>query len=642
VPKRNTTDVDAGNNRKVAVKRSVKMATRGYTVSPGSVLGRIRDVALKTVGFNSILWLRQQIWVDRTMMEQDRSSFIDTWLNLGAYFSPRRLRFLTSDVNRGWLRNIRIIDDTGGQAKDVFKAGMLSGLCSPNRLWFMHSTSDEQLNEDQDVLDWLYEITEITFKTLSKTNYYEEVACLFEDAGVFAGGLVWMAESEREVANFKSLPVGSYSVSHDAEGHVCKLHRQFMMTCYQLLDMFGVRDAKGEITNWENFSQAVRTQHDLKQLGSWFYVCHYVRPNQEFEPEAPGTMGMPFLEVYYENGMVQETTTGIDQTSTSSEQWRFLRIRGLFEMPVMEAIWEKTGEDDYGTSCPGIRSIGDVRQLQAQERRTSQASEKMINPAMQGPSTLKGQAVSILAGTLTLYDQRSGDPGFRPAHEVNLNIQMMDERSDRIRARIEKHWYTPLFMMFQREEGESVEPITATEVREKHEEKLLMLSPFLERMNRGAFTPLMTFMFRVMKMRGMLPDPPAKMKDKEITVGFTSIFSQALAMIEMDKIKDFAAWVAQQAQVFPEALDMVDADEMLRQYAKLSKLPPHLIRSEDAANVIRKHRAQQQQAQQQAQMAAQQAKTAKDLSGASTDPAQPTALIQMLQDAQAGSLQPQA
>ena len=152
----------------------------------------------------------------------------------------------------------------------------------------------------------------------------------------------------------------------------------------------------------------------------------------------------------------------------------------------------------------------------------------MINPPMQGPSTLKGQRVSILAGDLTLYDQRSGDPGFRPAHEVHLDINMMDQRSDRLRSRIDMAWFKNLFLMFQKEEGESVEPITATEVREKHEEKLLMLSPFLERMNRGSFTPLMSFVFRVMKMRGMLPDPPAKMKDKEITVGFTSIFSQAL------------------------------------------------------------------------------------------------------------------
>jgi hypothetical protein len=108
--------------------------------------------------------------------------------------------------------------------------------------------------------------------------------------------------------------------------------------------------------------------------------------------------------------MVNQTAPGVSTSATGTEQWRFLRVRGMLQMPVMELIWKKTGEDDYGTECPGLRTIGDVRQLQAQEKRVSQASEKMINPALQGPPTLKGQRVSLLAGDLTTYDQRANDP----------------------------------------------------------------------------------------------------------------------------------------------------------------------------------------------------------------------------------------
>ena len=112
-------------------------------------------------------------------------------------------------------------------------------------------------------------------------------------------------------------------------------------------------------------------------------------------------------------------------------------------------------------------------------------------------------------------------------------------------------------------------------------------------------------------------------------------------MIEMDKIKDFSAWVAAQAQIFPECLDVVDADDMVRQFAEFAKLPPHLIRSDEALKVIRQHRAQAQQAQQQQQAAAQQASTAKDLAASPMNPDQPNALTQMLQDAQGSGLQPQ-
>ena len=636
------TNRDAGLNlrRKQVVNRSAAMASQGMSIGPGTSLERIKNVALKTFGWNSVLWLRQQIELDRTVLEMDRSTFIETWWELSKYFSPRRPRFLESDVNKGWRRNGQIIDDTGGMAKDVLAAGMLAGVSSPNRLWFGLGVGDMTLDENQTVKDWCYKVTQLMAAVFYKSNLYEELPQMYEDAAVFATGLVWMEESNREVVSFKSLPIGSYSIHHDNQGHLNKFYRSFMMTAQQLLDEFGHRNAKGEIDNWENFSQAVRTAHDNHTLDYWFYVGHYIRPNHEFEPEAAGTFGMPWLECYFERGQVNQAAPGVSTTSSGSEQWRFLRIRGLQQMPVMELIWKKTGEDDYGTECPGIRAIGDVKQLQAQERRVSQASEKMINPPMQGPATLKGQRVSILAGDLTTYDQRSGDPGFRPAHEVNLNIQMMEQRSDRIRGRIKQFFYYDLFLMMEQEQ-ESSQPITAEEVREKHEEKLLMLSPVLEKANRGAFNPLIQFTYRCMLQRGMIPPMPSVMKGKELQVEYTSIFAQSLKMIELEALDKFSQWLQEKAQIFPEMLDVVDADDMVRQYADLVTLPPTIIRTEDAIKVIRQQRAQQQQQQQQAAQAQQQAETAAKLSSASTDPSQPTALTQMMQDAQAGSLNQQ-
>ena len=635
-------DRDAGLNsrRKQVVNRSAAQASQGMSIGPGTSLERIKNVALKTFGWNSVLWLRQQIELDRTVLEMDRSTFIETWWELSKYFSPRRPRFLESDVNKGWRRNGQIIDDTGGMCKDVLAAGMLAGVSSPNRLWFGLGVSDMALEENQEVKDWSYKVTQLMASVFYKSNLYEELPLMYEDAGVFATGLVWMEESLKEVVSFKSLPIGSYSIHHDNQGHLNKFYRSFMMTAAQLLDEFGHRNAKGEIDNWENFSQAVRTAHDNHTLDYWFYVGHYIRPNHEFEPEAAGTFGQPWLECYFERGQVNQAAPGVSTTSSGSEQWRFLRIRGLQQMPIMELIWKKTGEDDYGTECPGIRAVGDVRQLQAQERRVSQASEKMINPPMQGPSTLKGQRVSILPGDLTTYEQRGGDPGFRPAHEVNLNIQMMEQRSDRIRNRIKQFFYYDLFLMMEQEQDSS-QPITAEEVREKHEEKLLMLSPVLEKANRGAFNPLIQFTYRAMLQRGMIPTMPQAMRGKQIEVNYTSIFAQSLKMIELEALQKFSQWLAEIAQVFPEALDVADADEMVKQFANLVTLPPTIIRTEDAMTAIRKQRAQQQQQQQQMQAAQQQAETAKSLSSASTDPSQPTALTQMMQDAQAGSLNQQ-
>jgi hypothetical protein len=288
--------------REAIIRGSAKAASNGLKIGPNTPLGRIKAVALKTFGFDSVLWLRQQVELDRSVLEMDRSTFIETWLELARYFAPRRPRFLASDVNKGWRRNQAIIDDTGGMCKDVLVAGMLAGICSPTRLWFLLTDEETESQQDQEARDWYYDVTKRIAAVLYRGNFYEEIPLMFEDAATFATGLVWMAESAKEVVTFKSLPLGSYSIHHDPEGHVNKFYRDFMMTVTQILDEFGIRDDKGEIINWENFSQAVRTAHDNKVQDYWFYIGHYVRPNHEYEPEAPGTQGFPWLEVYFERG----------------------------------------------------------------------------------------------------------------------------------------------------------------------------------------------------------------------------------------------------------------------------------------------------------------------------------------------------
>ena len=52
--------------------------------------------------------------------------------------------------------------------------------------------------------------------------------------------------------------------------------------------------------------------------------------------------------------------------------------------------------------------------------------------------------------------------------------------------------------------------MTATEVAERHEEKLLMLGPVLERMHNEILDPLIELTFQRMVEANILPSPPQK------------------------------------------------------------------------------------------------------------------------------------
>lgn len=602
----------------------------GLSVGRGTALGRVRAVALKTWGFKQILWLRQQVELDRSILEMDRSTFLLTWWELARWFSPRSPRFLESDVNHGWLRNDQIIDDTGGQAKDVLVAGMLSGLSSPTRQWFKLSIKDRSLSERQAVQNWCYDASRAMAEVFIRSNLYEELPQWYESAAVYGTGLMWMEESKNNVVRFLALPIGSYSIHHDNEGQINKFHRYFMMTATQLLDQFGVRDSNGEITNWEVFSQAVRTAHDTHQGEMWFYVGHYVRPNEEVDPEAPGTKGFPFLEIYYENGQVNQNAPGTNSTSISSEQWRFLRVRGISQMPLMELIWKKTGMDDYGSECPGIRTLGNVKQLNVQETRISEAEEKMVNPPLKGPMTIGTKKVSLVPGGLTLYDQRSHDGGLTPIHEVKFDTTASENHSERLRQQIRSGWFYELFQAMQALNDQKTQPVSATEIRELKEEKLLMLSPVLEKANLHGFKPLIEFTYEIMDRLKMLPQIPSIASGREIGVEFTSIFSEALKAMELQSIEGFQQELAAYAQLSPTVLDNVDFDELLRLRADKGNLPSHILRDPEEVAHMRAQRAKAQAQQAQMQQKMQQAQIAQTASRANLDPDQPNMLTQAM------------
>ena len=602
----------------------------GLSVGKGTALGRVKAVALRTWGFKQVLWLRQQIDLDRSIMENARASYLYTWWELARWFSPRSPRFLESDVNYGWLRNEQIIDDTAGQAKDVLVAGMLSGISSPTRQWFKLAPKDRTLLDRQDVKDWCYDASKAMGQVFIGSNLYEELPAWYESAAVYGTGLMWMEESDDNLVRFQALPIGSYSISHDNEGRVNKFHRAFQMKAQQLLGKFGTRDSDGEITNWEVFSQSVRYAHDTDQGEQEFYIGHYVRPNDEYDPEAPGTKGFPFLEVYYEKGQVTANAPNTNTTAGTSEQWRFLRIRGLNRMPLMELIWKKHAEDDYGTECPGTRTLGVNKQLQAQEMRIAQAEEKMVNPPVLVPQNMGTKKVSLMPGGSTMTDMRGKDNGIRPVFEMKFDVESVGNHSAMLRGQINNGWFYDLFRAMQSLNEKKTQPVSATEIQEMKEEKLLMLSPVLEKVNLHGLKPLVEFTYDLMMMFKLLPPMPASMKGRDMSVEFTSIFSEALKALELQSIQGFVQDLTGYAQLQPGVMDNVDMDDLTILRADKGNVPSHIIRDPKERDAMRAQRAKVQAQQQKMAMQQQQAQTAQTASKASLNPADPSMLTQAM------------
>ena len=235
---------------------------------------------------------------------------------------------------------------------------------------------------------------------------------------------------------------------------------------------------------------------------------------------------------------------------------------------------------------------------------------------MVGHSSLRNAKVSILPGDITYVDDRDGRNGFRPAHEVRFDINALEAKQAQVRQRIQRAFYEDLFLMLANSDRRQ---ITAREIEERHEEKLLALGPVLEQLNQDLLDPLIDNAFAIMQMRGLIPEAPEALQGQELKVEYISIMAQAQKLAGIGNIERFSAFVGQMSGLSQDALDKIDTDAAIDNYGDLVGVPTDIIRNSEEVDAVRQQRQEMLAAQQQQQNAAQAIDAAKQLSDTSTE-----------------------
>ena len=573
---------------------------------------------------------RKSFDILRTQLESERSSFISHWRDLGEHIFPRRPRFTTSENNKGDRKNQKIIDATATLAARTLRSGMMSGVTSPARPWFRLAVPSPELMESGPVKNWLHVTSERMAAVFIKSNLYNVLPTIYGDMGVFATAAMFVEEDIDDVVRFYSFPIGSYSISTDHKGRVNVFHREFRMTVRQVVDRFGKFDGDGKI-DWSNISLHIKSLYENGNTEQWIEVCHTVKPNEAYDGKQLESKFKKFSSCYYEKG----SGSGQQKSyfSSAEDEEKVLRESGYDYFPVLCPRWEVTGEDQYGTECPGMIALGDIKALQTMQKRKAQAIDKMVNPPLVGPSSLQNSRTSLLPGDTTFLDVREGQQGLRPIHEVNprINELVMDIRE--YQARIQRAFYEDLFLMLANSDRRQ---ITAREIDERHEEKLLALGPVLEQLNQDLLDPLIDITFQIMMRQGLIPEAPEEIQGMNIKVEYISIMAQAQKLAGIASIERFAGFASNILAANPETMDKIDMDQMIDVYADRLSLQPGIVRPDEDVEKIRANRQQAQAQAQGVEQIATGAKAARDLSSA--DMEGDNALTRLIQNANAGAL----
>lgn len=502
-------------------------------------------------------------------LKTERLPFWNLWRELADYFLPKRYVWLQSTNEarvRRTGRNPLIIDSTGTQAARILASGMMNGVTSPSRPWFMLRIPGFD-DDGGPVTQWADECTRLMMQVMSESNFYNAMAVLYLDLVVFGTAASLIYEDDETIIRCYNPALGEYYLGQSHRLAVDTFAREFTQSVKQLVTQFGEENLCDQSkTQWKaGGAQA------LKEVK----VLHLIEPNIDGKSKVPSKFA--YRETYWEVG-----TKG-----------KVLAQRGFNEMPGIFPRWELTANDSYGTS-PAMDALGDVIQLQLETKRKAQGLDKMINPPIIADIQLQHRPTALLPNGIT-YVAGQNNFGAKPLYTVAAPIQEISADIRDVQVRIREIFHNPLFNMIS--QLDTVR--SATEIDARREEKLVLLGSVLERFENEALDPAIERIFGIMMRKKLLPPPPPEIAGADIQIQYVSILATVQRAVAAVPTERWLAMIGQVSAVAPVALQLPKFEDLLRDYGLSIGVPAKNMNTREEVAAMNEQ-AQEQQAAQEA------------------------------------------
>lgn len=538
-------------------------------------------------------------------LRTDRSPWLTKWTELADRIDPHAIRVDSTDRNKGERSRGQIIDNTATLALNTLAAGMMAGMTSPARPWLRLSLPDEELMEFEPVKEWLSGETKRILRVFNRSNTYLMLHQMYRDLGLAGTGCSITMNSYENVMRHYSSPLGEFCLAGDFLGDVDTVGREFEKTVGELVSEFG----------YGAVSARVRDLYDRSNYQAPVTLVHMIEPRRNRDTSKRDARNKAWSSCYL------EVAYGKTQTKDYSGG-HLLRESGYEDFPALCPRWDRRSGDIYGTS-PAMTILGDVKQLFHEQLQKGKAIEYQTMPPVQAPTSLEGRPMDMLPGGRVFNDN--------PQHKVEtlweVRLDLNDLREDiyDVRERIRSGMFADVFRMFNSLPSGQM---TATEVAERHEEKMLMLGPVLERLHGELLRPLVESTFARMVEVGMIAPPPPELEGMDLNVEFTSVLAQAQQAIGTNAVDRFTGALGVVAQFKPDVLDKFDADVWADMYSDSLGVDPKMIIGNERVGFIREARAEQARKAEMLESVNAQADAAQKLGSVKTD--EPNMAMDML------------
>lgn len=459
--------------------------------------------------------------------------------------------------------------------------------------WFKLETINPS-NEEEDAEDWYAQMSDLMQLEIERSNFYTAVyATVIDRCATGTGAMFIDMDTESKRLQFTHLPAGTYSISQNSAHQVESLVRWFYYTPVQLVEAFGEDNLPERIK--------VMLQRPEQKYSEQIKVKHLVMPRHQIKPERYHSR--PEEQLYASYYLLDEDK-------------HLLEEGGYHEFPFMVTRFLRVGNAVYGES-PLLVMEDTIDDLMVSDECLKLMGQRAALPSMAHPADMLGQ-VDLRAGGRTIIPiQYVNTPhAIREIAPVG-NYPMAIDQKKAQEELLDDGMYIGGLQVFSNHDRN----MTATEVTERSEEKLILFYPSFAQ-NREDFMAGIDRIFGLCFRADILPgnglyDVPQELmtlwQDKEGRQGiyfnsprikYCGRMAQAMERVHSSAMQNVMAIAAQWSQLTqdPSPIMQIRVAELFRYLLQISGIPARFIKSRQEFDQALKQLDDARKGQQQAEM----------------------------------------
>ena len=490
------------------------------------------------------------------------------------YLMPMR-KSPTSPTTPGTKQTLYIFDSDPVRSLLNLAAQLHALMTDPQSQWFELETDNDDLNEQQDVQEWLEYRSRTLKREMDRSNFDSQIHEYYIDLPSVCTAGMFIKESSRmdRVLNFHTLPYSELNISEDEDGYIDTIYRDVRMTARKMYQRWGQNAPKEALSAYEKGSPEEP-----------FQALHCVMPRHERRIGRKDNLNMPIADIWVDMQAKRTITEG-----------------GFHEWPFAISRWYVASGETHGRG-PGIDNIGDIKTLNKMVKALLRTGQKIADPPLAVPHEGFLGDWKLYPGGLNYFDATSlrGNQPFYEIAPVNRNmpitLDLLQDRRDGVRA----GFYTNQLQLVDRRE------MTAEEVRQRSLANMRIIGPSFGRQQTEMLDPMVIRSYGICDRAGMFNgmETPRSLIDAgaSLKIRYVGPLAKAMKAQEVQALTLSIDTALSFHERHPEAqiMDNYDLDEAIRMVHDMDGAPASVLRKkrgENSVEQIRQVRLEQVQKQ---------------------------------------------